>query len=36
MTWKEQDGKSKKKLAKNRIVEDFMIVETAKDFDCIY
>ncbi|GAF84508.1 unnamed protein product, partial [marine sediment metagenome] len=34
MTWKEQDGKSKKKLAKNRIVEDFMIVESAKNFEC--
>ena len=34
MTWKEQDGKSQKKLAKNRIVEDFMIVESAKNFEC--
>ena len=34
MAWKEKDGSSKKKLAKNRIVEDFMIVESAKSFEC--
>ena len=36
MTWsKDHNPTTKnKKLAKNRIVEDFMIVETAKDFDC--
>ena len=34
ITWKEQDGKGKKKLAKNRIVEDFMIVESAINFEC--
>lgn len=36
MGWrKDHDPKKvKKKLAKNRIVEDFMIVETAKTFDC--
>lgn len=34
MAWKEKDGKNKKKLAKNRIVEDFMIVESAKNFEC--
>ena len=34
MTWKENDGKNKKILAKNRIVEDFMIVESAKNFEC--
>ena len=36
MNWrKDHDPKKiKKKLAKNRIVEDFMIVETAKTFDC--
>ena len=34
MTWKEKDGANKKKLAKNRIVEDFMIVESAKNFEC--
>ena len=34
LTWKENDGKNKKILAKNRIVEDFMIVESAKNFEC--
>ncbi len=34
MTWKDTDNSSKKKLAKNRIVEDFMIVESAKNFEC--
>jgi len=34
MTWKETDGKNTKMLAKNRIVEDFMIVESAKNFEC--
>ena len=34
MAWKEKYGSSKKKLAKNRIVEDFMIVESAKNFEC--
>ena len=34
MTWKETDGKNTKILAKNRIVEDFMIVEGAKNFEC--
>jgi len=33
MTWKEND-KNKKPLAKNRIVEDFMIVESAENFEC--
>jgi len=35
MAWKDDRKKSKTvRLSKNRIVEDFMIVETAKDFDC--
>ena len=35
MPWKETNKMPKKKvLHKNRIVEDFMIVETAKNFDC--
>ena len=35
MAWKD-DKKNKKRvrLSKNRIVEDFMIVETSNDFDC--
>ena len=31
---KETNKEKKKKLAKNRIVEDFMIVEQSKNFDC--
>ena len=34
MTWREDNKKTNKSLAKNRIVEDFMIVETSKNFDC--
>ena len=35
MAWREENNKKKsKKLAKNRIVEDFMIVETSNNFDC--
>ena len=35
MAWKENDSTSvKKKIVKNRIVEDFMIVENAKNFEC--
>jgi len=34
MTWKDNDGENKKTLAKNRIVEDFMIVESAQNFEC--
>jgi len=36
MTWKDDDKKikNKKTLAKNRIVEDFMIVESAENFEC--
>jgi len=34
MNWRDDKKKSNKKLHKNRIVEDFMIVETAKNFDC--
>ena len=35
MAWKDTSKQPKKKvLHKNRIVEDFMIVETAKNFDC--
>jgi ATP-dependent Lon protease len=35
MAWKdEKKNKKTVRLSKNRIVEDFMIVETAKDFDC--
>jgi len=36
MTWKDDptSPKGSKVLAKNRIVEDFMIVEKAKNFDC--
>lgn len=33
MAWRDEP-KRKKPIAKNRIVEDFMIVETAKNFDC--
>ena len=34
MTWRDDKKKSGKKIHKNRIVEDFMIVETSKNFDC--
>lgn len=34
MNWREDTKKNIKKLHKNRIVEDFMIVETSKNFDC--
>jgi len=34
MTWKDNDEENKKTLAKNRIVEDFMIVESAENFEC--
>ena len=35
LPWRGEDQKGKgKKIAKNRIVEDFTIVETAKNFDC--
>ena len=34
MEWKNKTPASKKKLAKNRIVEDYMIVETAQSLDC--
>ena len=36
IAWKEDDMKikSKKTLAKNRIVEDFMIIESAENFEC--
>ena len=34
MAWKDNDGENKKTLAKNRIVEDFMIVESAQNFEC--
>ena len=35
MAWREESNKKKSKtLAKNRIVEDFMIVETSSSFDC--
>ena len=36
MTWKNENKPSNKDvvLAKNRIIEDFMIVESSKDFDC--
>ena len=34
MEWKNKTNLSHKKLAKNRIVEDFMIVEIAESFDC--
>ena len=34
MTWKDNDEENKKTLAKNRIVEDFMIVESAQNFEC--
>ena len=36
MTWKNNNNPKTNtaKLAKNRIVEDFMIVETGKNFDC--
>lgn len=34
LTWKAQDNKNTKYLAKNRIIEDFMIVESAKNFEC--
>ena len=35
MAWKdEKKNKKRVRLPKNRIVEDFMIVETSNDFDC--
>ena len=34
LNWKKGDQKTKKNLAKNRIVEDFMIVESAENFEC--
>ena len=34
MAWKEGDNKNIKKLAKNRIVEDFMIVANATNLEC--
>jgi hypothetical protein len=35
MAWRDDKNKKKSKtLAKNRIVEDFMIVETSNSFDC--
>ena len=35
LPWREEDQKKKKKnIAKNRIVEDFTIVETSNNFDC--
>ena len=35
MAWKdEKKNKKRVRLSKNRIVEDFMIVETSNDFDC--
>jgi len=34
LTWKDNDMENKKPLAKNRIVEDFMIVESAENFEC--
>ena len=37
LPWKDKHAAKKKKgsiLAKNRIVEDYMIVETSRDFDC--
>lgn len=34
MNWRDDKKKNTKKLHKNRIVEDFMIVETSKNFDC--
>ena len=34
MNWRDDKKKTTKKLHKNRIVEDFMIVETSKNFDC--
>jgi endopeptidase La len=34
MDWKQKGQTSPKKLAKNRIVEDYMIVEIAKTLDC--
>ena len=34
LNWKKGDQKTNKNLAKNRIVEDFMIVESAENFEC--
>ena len=38
MDWKDDNNKKnekiKQKLAKNRIIEDFMLVETAETLDC--
>ena len=34
MDWRNRKNTKNKKLAKNRIVEDFMIVETSETFDC--
>lgn len=32
--WQDKDTKIKKKIIKNRIVEDFMIVENSENFEC--
>ena len=34
LNWRENDNKNTKPLAKNRIVEDFMIVESANNLEC--
>jgi hypothetical protein len=34
LPWRNENKKSGKKIQKNRIVEDFMIVESSKNFDC--
>jgi ATP-dependent Lon protease len=34
LKWQNTKKNTKKNISKNRIVEDFMIIESAKDFDC--
>ena len=34
MNWRDDKKKNSKKIHKNRIIDDFMIVETSKNFDC--
>ena len=34
LSWKEKNNKTNKSLHKNKIVEDFMIVETSDTLDC--
>ena len=34
LSWKDNDNKENKKIIKNKIVEDFMICESANNFEC--